>query len=89
MYIWKLTPIDSNDPCWWASEYTGVAVIRAPSEERARQIATRAFKKAAHQKLGDPLPVSPWNKDHLVQCHKEPDEDGPESIMEPEGYVLD
>ena len=90
MFIWKLTPIAPNDPNWWASEYSGVAVIRAPSEVRARQIASRAFKKATYQQLGDPLPVSPWDKDHLVRCHQFEEsgheEDGAESILEPKGY---
>lgn len=92
MPIWELTPIDSNHPNWRASMHTKPAVIRAPSEERAREIAAQAFREAAEREPGEigPIPTPPWGDEGLVRCRRLEEsvysEDGPEAILKPAEY---
>ena len=43
MAIWRLTPVDLDDPSWEASSHRGYAIIRAENEDAAREIAQQAF----------------------------------------------
>ena len=90
MSIWELTPINSTDTNWRASRYNGPVVIRAPSEERAREIAGRTFQRAAELEPGETVPICPWDYEGLVRCRQleESDysEDGPEAILDPAEY---
>ena len=46
MPVWKLTPIDLDDPNWEASSHRSAAVVRAPDEDAARAAAAKAFDVA-------------------------------------------
>ncbi len=93
MAIWQLDPIDSSDHNWRASTYVGRVIIRAPDEQRAREIATYALRIAAERIPGMEVPIVPiipWAYGHLVECerieagtHKE---DGEDAILEPSEY---
>ena len=43
MPLYRLTPVNPNDPNWRTSIHRDVAVIRAGSEEQARSLASKAF----------------------------------------------
>lgn len=88
MTIWKLSPIDLNHRDWEASRFPGEIIIRAESEERARQIATKAFCIAATKPPGDKIPKNPWSQSALVSAVEVKDESYPktgrEEILDPE-----
>ena len=50
--LWRLTPRDApqNLDAWTHSVYWGPAIIRAPDETAAREIAQRAFLELADAK---------------------------------------
>ena len=88
MPIYRLTPIDLNSPAWAASNYTGLAVIRAPTERAARQAAVQGFGKE-HPEI--PWHANPWWQLALVTCEAWVDsgypETGPTAIVAPEDYT--
>jgi hypothetical protein len=43
MTIWQLSPVDLSDPNWQASSHRGPAIVRAPDEKTARDVAQSAF----------------------------------------------
>ena len=90
MAIWQLDPIDPKDHNWRASTYSRRVIVRAPTEERARQIATLAFRIVPNYIPGMEELLSPWDYESLVECQKiEPgsyQEDGAEAILEPAEY---
>ena len=45
MPIWRLTPTNLASPLWAASNYHGIAMIRAATEREARQAAMQALGK--------------------------------------------
>ena len=93
MPIWKLDPIDLTDQNWAASRRKGPVIIRAPTEDRARQIAQGAFAIGVSPTPGTELPFSPWKYPNLVTCQPdtstEYDEDGPDAILDPADYDHD
>ena len=93
MPIWKLDPIDLTDRNWAASRRKDSVIIRAPTEERARQIAQSAFAIGVSHTPGTELPVSPWKSPNLVTCQPdtstEHGEDGPDAILDPANYDND
>ena len=88
MPIWRLTPTDLTSPLWAASNYVGVAVIRADTEREARQAAMQGFGKEIP---GIPWHAHPWRQLALVVCEELVDsgypETGPTEILEPAGYT--
>jgi len=38
MAIWRLTPVDLDEPSWEASSHRGYAIIRAQNEDAAREM---------------------------------------------------
>jgi len=68
MTIWKLIPIDTNHRHWEASRYRGEVIIRADSEEKARQVAASAFRIAATNPPGEELQSDPWKQAALVSA---------------------
>ena len=91
MLIWQLDPIDPSDPRWIASKHKRHAIIRASTEERAREIACRAFHMAmtrqvvAQEQLG-----CLWQHEGIVRCRRLGQsghrQDGPEEILDPPEY---
>ena len=65
MAIWQLSPVDLDDPNWQASSHRGSAIVRAPDERTAREVARQAFGVATRLKH-HPRLVPPWTRDELV-----------------------
>ena len=88
MPIWRLTPRDLASPLWAASNYTGIAVIRAATERDARQAAVQGFGK---ELPGISWHTHPWYQLTLVACEELSDsgypETGPTAILEPAEYT--
>lgn len=88
MPIWKLNPIDLTHRDWEASRYQREVIIRAGSGEKARQIATRAFRIAATKPPGAELHRDPWQQAALVSAVEVMDESypatGKDEILGPE-----
>ena len=82
MTIWKLNPIDPNHRDWEASTYREDVIIRADSEERARRIATSAFRKATEVTPGEKIKINPWSQPALVSIVEVKDEGYPETGKE-------
>ena len=86
MPVWRLEPIDLTSEHWATSTHKSVAIVRAPSEDIARQQATRAFGIMAVSRSAEAL-FSPWGQNNLVRCTRiersEFREDGPATILEP------
>jgi DNA-binding XRE family transcriptional regulator len=60
--VWQLAPVDLASDNWKASTYKGEIIVRAPSERRAREIATLACTIArARLPTGRPA-LNPWNR---------------------------
>ena len=92
MPIWKLTPIDPNDPNWAASTHRDEVIVRAANEEKARARAKLAFSIASERTLGQTVRHPPWAHSDLVRCERlegsECSEDGLEAILIPEDGEL-
>jgi len=88
MTIWKLNPINLNHHDWEASGYRGEVIIRAESEENARQVAASAFRIAATKPPGEKLQGDPWKQVALVPVVEVMDESypatGKDEILGPE-----
>ncbi len=79
MPIWKLNPIDLSHRDWGVSRYRGEVIIRAESGEKARQIASGAFRIAATKSPGEKLQRDPWKQAALVSAVEVMDESYPET----------
>jgi hypothetical protein len=88
MPIYRLTPKDPASPVWEASEHKDIAVIRAPTEQQARNQAMRWFGKQSPEL---PLSSNPWRQATHVSCEQLFDSGYPDTggieILEPEGYT--
>jgi hypothetical protein len=91
MPIWKLEPKHLDSLHWHASTYRGEVVVRATTEDAARNMATRAFGTGAVGQLGDPTLRNPWNQGELVTCIRMEDsgydENGPDELLLPRHYA--
>ena len=92
MPVYRLTPINSNDPNWRASLHRAGAVVRASSEEQARSLASKAFGTTlAPSSPGGKIATPPWPHPHAVRAEVVQDQryrsEGPASILEPWGYL--
>jgi len=86
--IFKLTPLDPENHNWWASIYKGAVIVRAESENRAREIAYLAFGRVPELVPGLPMSANPWGgSTGTASC--EPlkdadfDQEGEEAILSP------
>ena len=66
MRLWHLIPVDLQAAAWQATTYKGPVVIRAESEQQARELACVDFSAAR-------LPVAsavdpPWTRPELVRA---------------------
>ena len=64
MPIWKLTPIDLDDPNWEASSHRGLIIVRAPK----RKAAEEAFGVQTRFPAGKGMRVPPWTRSELVRA---------------------
>jgi len=87
MPIWKLTPIDLDDPNWEASSHRALVVVRAPSEASARDAAEEAFGVPTRFPPGKGMRVPPWMRSELVRAEIIDSPiyaaEGPTEILEP------
>ena len=66
MRVWHLIPVDLQAAAWKATTYKGPVVVRAESEQQARELACADFSAAS-------LPVAttadpPWTQPELVRA---------------------
>jgi hypothetical protein len=87
MPIWKLTPIDLDDPNWESSSHRGLVVVRAPNEGSAREVAEKAFGVPTRFPPGKGMRVPPWMRSELVRAEiiDSPiyPAEGPTEVLEP------
>lgn len=87
MPLWKLTPVDLTDPHWEASSHRAMAIVRAPDEQTARDIAQQAFGVKTRFEPGHGVKAPPWRRTSLVKAEEVDDAryeaDGPTEILEP------
>jgi hypothetical protein len=87
MPIWKLTPIDLDDPNWESSSHRGLVVVRAPNEGSAREGAEKAFGVPTRFPPGKGMRVPPWMRSELVRAEiiDSPiyPAEGPTEVLEP------
>ena len=91
MPVYRLTPVNLNDPNWRASIHRAVAVIRAGSEEQARSLASKAFNTTlAPSSPGGKIATPLWQHSYAVRAEVVQDQrygsEGPAGILEPWGY---
>ncbi len=94
MPVYRLTPIDPNDPNWRTSIHRDVAVVRAGSEEQARSLASEAFDTTlAPSSPGGKIATPLWRHPQAVRAEVIQDRryeaEGPAVILEPWGYLSD
>jgi hypothetical protein len=92
MPLYRLTPVNPNDPNWRTSIHRDVAVIRAPSEEHARSLASKAFDTTlAPSSPGGKIARPLWHHSYAVRAEVMQDQhyasEGPAGILEPRGYT--
>lgn len=81
-----LTPNNPNAPEWNARCYREAMRVRAQNEDQARRVAARGTKLASGKGIADPIPVSPWLDEALVNVTPvsgRDDDDGSVGILEP------
>jgi hypothetical protein len=87
MPVWRLIPIDLDDPNWEASSHRGLVIVRAPSEASAREAAEAAFGVPTRFRPGKGLRVPPWKRSELVKAEIIDNPvypvEGPTEILEP------
>jgi hypothetical protein len=87
MPVWRLIPIDLDDPNWEASSHRGVVVVRAPSEASAREAAEAAFGARTRFAPGKGMRRPPWMRSELVRAEiiDTPlyPADGPTEVLDP------
>jgi hypothetical protein len=87
MFIWKLTPVATDDPIWLASSHRAPAFVRAPDEESARAAAQQEFGVAARFPAGTGIVCAPWTRPNLVRAEilkgSRHTTDGPLAVLEP------
>jgi len=87
MPVWELTPIDPLDPNWEASSHQGRVVVRALSEDAAREEAEKAFGVKTRFKPGAGVKSPPWKRPALVKAgiirDERYEEEGPTEILLP------
>ncbi len=87
MPVWRLIPIDLEDPNWEASSHRGLVIVRAPSEASARETTEKAFGVPTRFRPGKGMRVPPWTRAELVRAEiiDKPvyPTEGPTEIFEP------
>jgi hypothetical protein len=87
MAVWRLVPIDLNDPNWEASSHRGNVVVRARNEREARALAARAFDVKTGFRPGEGVRFPPWTRAGLAMAERVDDPrfepEGPPEILEP------
>jgi hypothetical protein len=86
-FIWKLTPVSTDDPMWQASSHRGPVIVRAPDEESARAAAQKRFGVPTRFPPGTGIVGAPWKRPNLVITEiveqSRHDRNGPLDVLEP------
>jgi osmotically-inducible protein OsmY len=86
MPIWRLSPVDLADPNWEASSHRAATLVRAPTEEAAREVAQSAFGVKTRFNLKGPV-ITPWKRAEMVRAERISDDrfapDGPAEVLSP------
>lgn len=88
MPLWKLTPLNADDPNWEASVFRDSVIVRADDSRIARLLAARAFGIATKHRAGEAVKIVPWDYRGLVRCEEVPatedyTEEGEPGIVHP------
>jgi hypothetical protein len=87
MPVYRLVPLEPDDPEWRASAHRGAAVVRARDEDEARRLASRAFARRVARQEGDVVLGSLWRQPYAVKAEPLGDgpyaAEGPAAILEP------
>lgn len=87
MLIWKLVPVNLDDPSWQGSSHRGPVVVRAPDEERARNEAQKTFGVPTRFPPGAAYARAIWKRRELVTAEIIPPgrfgTDGTVGVLEP------
>ena len=94
MPIWQLEPYNLFAPQWEASTYHRAVIVRAPTEEEARDYAHEAFCSGRAGRPGTGTRVtSPWEYREYVHCTRLPESfygaAGPCGVLVPPGHLLE
>jgi len=68
MPVFKLTPVNADDPDWKCSSYCGEVRVRAENEHRARTLAARSF--ALFDPIGQGSCLCTWESEAHTRCEK-------------------
>jgi len=88
MTIWELKPTDRNNSSWAMADFHDLVIVRATTEQEARELATAAFCTACEANQEVELSDNPWEIHSITRI--EPcldthyDEDGPAEVIFPE-----
>jgi hypothetical protein len=87
MALWKLQPLDPDDPGWEASSHRGLVIVRTPDEAAAPEEAQRTLGVKTRFPLGASVKAPPWLDSARVAAERihDPryDEAGPNEVLEP------
>ena len=78
MAIWKMVPGELDNLQWQVSTYQGEVIIRAESEERARDVLGYCFWKTGQSGSAN-MAGPPWNRPNLVTAIEYTEADFPEA----------
>ena len=90
MPIWKLTPLDKTSDHWKRSTHKDHVIVRAATEDQAREKAVSEFDIAAEGVPGGNTLFNPWDQPELVSCQRlensNYEEKGPVAFLYPDIY---
>lgn len=86
MKIWKLIPINTDPEIWRSSKPIDEMIIRANSENDARDMACALYSPHVEAPLLHDIPGCPWGMGDVVSCNMVtnsgyPDEGEPEILF--------
>ncbi len=88
MPLWELVPLGPENGDWEASSYHGRVVVRASSEDAAREEAEKAFGVKTRFQPGTGVKAPPWKRPALVKAviieDARYEEEGPTEVLFPE-----
>lgn len=92
MTIWKMESNDLTNVQWQVSKYQGEVIVRAESEELARDLLGYVFWKPGQSGSAN-MAGPPWNRPNLVMASEVtqsefPDQGDDEILAPPEAVIL-
>ncbi len=68
--VFRLRPVNLNDPNWKASTHKGSVIVYAEDEKSARQYAKLAYGIAVERQPDGRTLYNPWGDPDLVMCNE-------------------